>query len=79
MTNTAFILLLVFFLHGGLIETKAIVAHSQQDCNEAQLPIVRTYMQSHTLATGGMWSLNKKTTDIDYIESQCIKVEHTGE
>lgn len=68
MSNTIFILLLTYFLKGGLVLTTNIVAHSQLDCTVA-IPLL---VQVET-DRGFVTVVGKKYT-IDSVDAQCIRV-----
>lgn len=68
-----YILLLTFFLKGGLIETTTVLSWSKTDCEAAEPLIVKEYQ------TTGSVKLDSKTIPIVKIKSQCIQVSETDE
>lgn len=66
-----YILLLTFFLKGGLIETTTILSWSKSDCETAEPLIVKQYQ------TDGSVKLEGKMIPIEKIKSQCIKVSES--
>ena len=65
----AHVLLLTFFLKGGLVESKSIVAPSHRDCLVAELDLTTYYMKQKVFVTNGHMAV------IEDIEAQCIDVK----
>ena len=62
-----YVLLLTFFLHGGMVATQSIVAHSAVDC-QASLPLIK-----QQVADVGTVSIGGKEIKIDYLDAQCVR------
>ena len=62
-----YVMLLTFFLHGGMIETKTIVSQSIPDCEGAKPWIMKDYLSRP-------FDLDGFKYDIDYLDGQCITV-----
>ena len=65
--SKAYIMLLTFFLHGGMVTTKTVTAYSSADC-EGALPFILRDEQSKPLTLAGV------DYRIDYLDGRCVEV-----
>lgn len=68
-----YILLVVLWFKGGLVQTSTLQAHSAEDCNNAIPSIVREYRQ----ASYPSLSLDQSKKDLVLIDvkAQCVLVD----